>query len=131
VPGTARVLCPPEFVEQQQIETVSRRGTVRFYVSQELAAGFTDQMCFRATPSRSGATRGCFRTPNLKRHLSSGKFCQEERLNQVCLWTRLPEGEVSTMQSLLSIMLGDGHWMEEVEAGSNVLENYGESTTGT
>jgi hypothetical protein len=62
---------------------------------------------------------GCFRTPSSKRHLGSGKDRQEECLDQVCLWTGLPEGEVLTWQSLLSIMLGDGHWMEEVEAEPN------------
>lgn len=62
---------------------------------------------------------GCFRTPSSKRHPGSGKDRQEECLDQVCLWTGLPEGEVLTMQSLLSIILGDGHWMEEVEAEPN------------
>jgi hypothetical protein len=55
----------------------------------------------------------------LERHLGFGKGHQEECLDQACLWTGLPEGEVLTTQSLLSIMLSDGHWMEEAEAEPN------------
>jgi hypothetical protein len=83
--------------------------------------------CVSETHPRSGATRGCFRSSELERHLGSGKGCQEECLDQVCLWTGLPEGEVLIILSLLSVMLGDGHWMEEAEAGHNAWKTLGKA----
>jgi hypothetical protein len=81
----------------------------------------------RRTLEKWSDQRGCFRTPSSKRHLGFGKGHQEECLDQACLWTGLPEGEVLTMQSLLSIMLSDGHWMEEAEAEPNAWK----ATAGT
>lgn len=106
-------------------------GRARLYVTQELATGFTDQMYFRDATREVERLEGCFRTPSSKRHLDSGKYRQEECLDQVCLWTGLPEGEVLTMQPLLSIMLGDGHWMEEAEAEPNAWKALEKARLGT